>query len=136
VDSISLELEVHAAAYDDSDVWMNGVLVIAINRKRPYDEDEIILVDHFLESLECDGDFRIFSCVCGLPSCAARSQGVRVCHRAGIVEWTDLDRGSRWQFERAKIAEDLARVRDEARRFKRFFAAKGIRYVGVGHDGQ
>jgi len=41
LDTISVELEVCAAGYDDTDLWMNGSLVIAINRARPYNEDEL-----------------------------------------------------------------------------------------------
>src|SRR3954470_16279996 len=93
LDTISVELEVCAAGYDDSDVWMNGSLVIAINRARPYNEDELVLADRFFASLEQDGDFQIFSCVCGIPDCAGRAKGVRVQHHQGILDWVDLDRG-------------------------------------------
>jgi hypothetical protein len=133
-DAISIELEVSASGYDDTDVWMTGSLVIAINRTRPYTEDEIILTDRFFSSLERDGYFQIFSCVCGMPDCAGRPQGIRVQHRQGIVEWTDLDREQNWQLERVSIDRDLARVRDDVHMYRRFFAGKGIRYVGVGCD--
>src|SRR5882672_7256533 len=125
LDPISIELEVRAAGSDDSDVWMHGSLVIAINRTRPYSEDEIILADRFFASLERDGDFQIFSCVCGMPDCAGRPKGIRVHHRKGIVEWTDLDREQSWRLERVRIDRDLARVRDDVHMFKRFFAGKG-----------
>ena len=135
LDTISLELEVSAAAYNDTDVWMQGSLVVAINRVRPYTEDEIVVADRLLASLEHDGDFQIFSCVCGTPACAERAKGIRVRHGQGVVEWFDLDRERAWQFERARIDRDLATVRGDVEMFKRFFARKGIPYVGLGRDG-
>lgn len=133
-DIISLELEVCAVGHDDTDVWMQGSLVVAINRARPYTEDEIVLADRLLASLEQDGDFQIFSCVCGMPGCAGRAKGIRVQHRQGVVEWLDLDREQAWQFERVRIDRELAQVREDVEMFKRFFARKGISYVGLGWD--
>jgi hypothetical protein len=133
LDTISIELEVCAAGGDD-DVWMQGSLVVAINRARPYTADEVVLADCFYESLEHDGDFQIFSCVCGVPACAGRAKGVRVHHRQEVVEWVDLDREQAWRFDRVRIERDVARVRDTVDMFKRFFARKGIQYVGLGYD--
>lgn len=69
-----------------------------------------------------------------MPDCAARPKGIRVLHRQDVVEWTDLDREQSWQLARPRIDQDLARVRESVLMFKRFFAERGIRYVGVGYD--
>ena len=53
-DSISIELYVQAvgSVHDENDVYMHGSLVIAINRSRPYTENELVLPEALYSSLE------------------------------------------------------------------------------------
>jgi hypothetical protein len=59
LDTIRIELEV-VSVLDEQDVWMQGNIVIIINREKPYTEDDIVETEILFQSLEADGEYFIF----------------------------------------------------------------------------
>ena len=132
LDSIYVELEV-VAAYDEKEPWMQGDLVIIINGKRPYTWNDTVDLELFLESLEKDGEYFIFTCICGMPNCGGWEKGIEVSTQGDIVQWIDDKSEKTWRFDRTHILKQVADLKKEARFFKKYFKGKGIHYVGAGY---
>jgi len=131
LDSILVELDVFAVN-DGSDVWMQGCLVLIINGKRPYSEDDIVITDTFLKSLDNDGEHFIFSCHCGIPECTGWEKGIEVSTFDNIIKWKNLNNNESWSFDKNRISSQVDSIREEVLFFKQYFKKKGIHYVGVG----
>lgn len=133
-DSIIIELVVGAVQMEPDNIWMQGSLEIFINTRKPYHESsDIIDVNALLQSMEEEGKFFIFSCCCGVPSCSGWEKGISVKHKGDTIEWTNGNTNETWILERQCMEEDIATIRTEVMNFKKYFAEKDIRYVGVGY---
>lgn len=64
LDSIIIELVVTACQMEAANIWMQGNFEIKLNNEKPYAEGDIVNVNEFLQSLEQEGEFSIFSCSC------------------------------------------------------------------------
>jgi hypothetical protein len=133
-DSVSVELVVAAAQMDADRIWMQGDLEIRFNMEKPCNDGDIVDVDAFLQSLEADGEYAIFSCCCGVPSCSGWIKGIRAEHAGEFILWTNLNNGKTWRFSKQKAIDDLKVLREEVQNYKTFFARKEIEYVGVGYN--
>lgn len=134
LDSFYAELVVTACQMDADRIWMQGDLAIRINTEKPYSDSDIIDVDAFMKSLEQDGEFFIFSCCCGIPECAGWKRGIEVLHSEKSIQWTNLNNGKSWCFDKHGVQQNLITIRQEAENYKRFFSEKEIEYVGVGYN--
>ncbi|WP_299388317.1 hypothetical protein [uncultured Lacinutrix sp.] len=135
LDSISIELLVQACQLDAQDIWFQGDLEIRINGIKPYAEmSDIIDVDVFLKSLETDGEYYIFSCICGIPECSGWINGISVRHKEQTIVWTNENTKEVWTLDKSKIEKDLAEIRNEVENYKNYFNEKKIKYVGVGYN--
>jgi hypothetical protein len=130
---ISIELIVSAVKMEQR-VWMQGDLEITINGEKPYSESDIVDAAVLLESLESDGEYFIFSCICGVPECGGWATGIKVTHKGNIIEWIDSNNDKTWYLEKNEIESHLKSIRKEVKFFKQYFKKKGIDYVGVGYS--
>ncbi|MCG8574436.1 MAG: hypothetical protein MI810_06075 [Flavobacteriales bacterium] len=133
LDSIYIDMVVVAVNMGDR-FWMHGKLEIFINSEKPHNEEDVIDVDLFLESLEKEGEYFIFSCCCGIPSCSGWEKGIEVKHQGDTIQWTDLNTGRKWVVDRNKMISDMENVKQETLAFKKFFRDKNIDYVGLGYN--
>ncbi|MBM7419068.1 MULTISPECIES: hypothetical protein [Chryseobacterium] len=63
LDNFYLELVVTACQMGKGRIWMQGDLEIRFNSEgKPYVDSDIINISEFLDSLEAEGEFEIFSC--------------------------------------------------------------------------
>lgn len=131
MDTIHIELVVTAAQIDESDIWMQGDLDLRINGEKPYSDGDIINYQIFLQSLTSNGEFFIFSCCCGSPACGGWERGIQVTHNNETISWTDTNRNKSWTLDKKMIEAHLSTVREQAATYRKFFAQKGINYVGV-----
>ena len=132
LDTIYIELVVTAAK--GKDIWMQGDIEIRIGNQKPYNEEDIVDTFALLESMESDGEYFIFSCVCGLPECSGWNKGIIVSHQENTIKWIDPNNGKDWLFNKNSMLEDIANIRTEVAVYKQYFKEKGISYVGVGYD--
>lgn len=133
-DTIRIELVVLAALDYEDGVCMHGQLKIYINQRQPYDESSDIIDEHLLfDSMSKNGEYFIFSCCCGIPSCSGWDKGIKVIHRESQLEWTDLNKNKSWIFEKSSIENQLKAIKEEVVFYKEYFRNKGIDYVGVGY---
>ena len=133
-DTIRIELIVLAAPDYGDGVCMHGQLEIFINQRKPYDESSDIIDEHILfDSMDKNGEYFIFSCCCGIPSCSGWNKGINVIHYENQIEWTDLNKNESWIFDKNSIKDQLKTVREEAIFYKEYFRKKDIDYVGVGY---
>ncbi|HLP11648.1 MAG TPA: hypothetical protein VK177_06905 [Flavobacteriales bacterium] len=133
MDTFSIELVVEAAQMD-SEIWMQGSVEIRINGSKPYSDGDYVDFDVFVKSLDVEGEFFIFSCTCGIPECAGWIKGIDVRHEGNIISWKNSNDNISWQFDRSGIQESLKEIRREVLKYKKFFAKKEIKYVGVGYN--
>ncbi|RQO37844.1 hypothetical protein DBR39_13220 [Chryseobacterium sp. KBW03] len=134
LDSFYLELIVMASQTSQNDVYMEGQLEITLNNKKPYAEEDIIDIGEFYESIDSDGEFKIFSCCCGIPECSGWLRGIQVDHIENkYIKWTNLNTGQSWTFEKHLLVDALQKIDEEVEDFKKFFSQKDIRYVGYGY---
>ncbi|MBI3133819.1 MAG: hypothetical protein HYZ14_04005 [Bacteroidetes bacterium] len=135
LDTIRIELVVVACQGYNDEVHMQGQLEIYINQKKPYDESsDIIDVENLLNSIEKDGEYKIFSCCCGKPECSGWYKGINVVTNDLEIKWTNENNNENWTFEKTSVLDQLRTVRKEAIFYKNFFRKKDIEYVGVGYD--
>lgn len=134
MDSITVELVVTATLMEVDQIWMQGDLEIRFNGERPYGDSDRVDAVALLESMERDGDYFIFSCCCGVPSCSQWKKGILVSKANELTTWTDLNTGKVWNFDSKNLIADLDAVREVVKIYKSFFGKKGIKYVGVGYD--
>lgn len=132
LDTIYIELAVTAVHMDK--VWMHGSIEIRIGDSKPYNESDVVITDVLLESLESDGEYFIFSCCCGMPSCSGWIKGIQVTHQKDTVRWVDPNNNKSWTFDKNQMLKDIETIREEVKVFKRFFKEKEIDYVGVGYN--
>lgn len=118
----------------NQDVWMQSDLVVFIDGNKIYTEDEIVDDEALSQSIENEGEFFIFSCCCGIPSCAGWHNGIESRQDDELVLWRNPYNGDSWRFDKASLKESLESVRQEARFLKEFFESKNIRYVGFGYS--
>lgn len=112
---------------------MQGQLEIFVNQRKPYNESSDIIDFETLQcSLEKDGEYKIFSCCCGIPECSGWYRGIRVISRGAEIQWINENTKESWTFERASIVEQLKTVKEEATFYKDYFQKKDIEYVGAG----
>ncbi|HCN50686.1 MAG TPA: hypothetical protein DIT10_16615 [Chryseobacterium sp.] len=133
LDTFYLELIVVACETSQNDVYMHGYLEIRLNNKKPYAEGDIIDISEFYESIDADGEFKIFSCCCGIPECSGWIRGIQVVHlENNRIKWTNLNSGQSWTFQKHLLVDALQQVDEEVENFKKFFTQKDIEYVGYG----
>lgn len=133
-DSINVELTIQAVQMDVDNIWMQGDIEILINGERPYAEIDFVDFEAFLESPSSNGEFFIFSCICGVAECGGRKKGIKVSHRENTVAWENGNTGEAWLLDRNNMEDDLNKIRPEVLNYKRYFSEKGIGYVGVGYN--
>ena len=133
MDHIRLELAVKAVQMKQK-FWMEGELEIYINGEKPYSDSDVVEYDQFLESLENDGEYFIFSCACGIPECGGWSEKLKVTHKKDGVHWQDPNLEKHWVFDVEKIKTDLKAIQKKAINFKKFFKKKDIEYLGIGYN--
>ena len=135
LDTIRIELVVIACEGYNSEVHMQGQLEIYINQKKPYDESsDIIDVEKLLNSLEKDGEYKIFSCCCGIPECSGWYKGINVFSNDLETKWTNENNNENWTFDTTSIHDQLRTIKEEVIFYKNFFRKKDIEYVGVGYN--
>ena len=135
LDNFYLELVVTACQMGKGRIWMQGDLEIRFNSEgKPYADSDIINISEFLDSLEAEGEFEIFSCCCGIPECSGWKRGIQVKHiDQQYIEWANLNNNKTWLFEKESLLKDLETVNEEVENYKTFFKEKGIDYVGYGY---
>lgn len=133
LDNITIDLEVFAVQ-DGKKVWMQGSLMILINGKRPYSDDDIVDAEVFLESLEKNGEYFIFSCLCGVPKCSGWHSGIQVLNKNQTINWTNLNKNQSWSFDKESIYEQVKAIRQDVIFYKKYFKQKEIHYIGVGYS--
>lgn len=133
-DTICIESVVTASQsiYDENEVYMQGKFEIRINAEKPYAESDIIDISEFLKSMVQNGEYFIFSCCCGVPSCSGWVKGIQVEHFDTTIRWTNLNTWKEWYFEKHRIEDDIKTIREEDKVYEKFFAKKEIEYIGVG----
>lgn len=135
LDSIRIELLVTASPDTKDGVCMYGALEVYINQKKPYDESsDIVDESKLFDSVIQNGEYYIFSCCCGVPSCSGWEKGIKVSHQGEHIEWVDENHQKSWVFDKKSIENQLEEVKTEAIFFKGFFEEKEIDYVGVGFN--
>lgn len=134
-DTIYVELVVTASQsiYDANEVYMQGKFEIRINTEKPYAESDIIDATELLNSMQQDGEYFIFSCCCGVPSCSGWEKGIQVEHFDTTIRWTNLNTWKEWYFEKQRIIDDINTVREEDQIYQNFFDKKEIEYIGLGY---
>lgn len=134
-DTIRIELIVEACIGFEDKVYMHGSVEIFINQRKPYDESsDIVEVETLIDSLEKDGEYKIFSCCCGVPECSGWYHGIEVRSNESEIHWTNKNTDENWTFEKASILEQLETIREQASFYKEFFEKKDIEYVGAGSN--
>ena len=133
LDNISIELLVTAAQSGEK-IWMQGDLEIIINGEKPYGYSDMVDLDELLKSLNTEGAYFIFSCICGVPECGGWYKGIKVEHQDNRIKWLDQDKGGSWSFEKKEMLNDLKSVREEEAIYRQYFKGKEIDYVGLGFD--
>jgi hypothetical protein len=118
----------------EPEIYMHGHLQIYINSEKPYSESDIIDPDALLQSMEADGEYFIFSCCCGMPSCNGWEKGMQVTHEGTFIAWVDPNTNRSWRLDKEKMQKDLKNVREELSLYKTYFMKKEIEYVGVGYN--
>lgn len=131
-DTINIELQV-LAVHNGEDVWMQGDAYILINGEKIYGESDIVQVDSFFESMKVDGDYFIFSCICGVPECSSWKIGIKVIQTEHFIEWTNLNNKKTWKFNKSNVFDQLDILKKEVLFYKKHFEKKDIQYVGVGY---
>ena len=111
INSINIELIVQAVQMDSDNIWMQGDLKILINGEKPYAENDMIDVDIFLESMNSDGEFFIFSCICGIPECSGWDKGIFVLHNENNITWKNGNTNDVWRLDKTRMEDDLAHVK-------------------------
>lgn len=119
---------------DADRIWMQGDLEIRFNGEKPYADSDRVDAVALLESMERDGEYFIFTCCCGVPSCSRWKNGIGVSKEKELTTWTDLNTGKAWNFDTNKQMTDMDDIRKQVKIYKDFFEKKGIEYVGVGYD--
>ena len=130
--NFSVDLEV-IAVNDGSKIWMQGLLVISIDSIRPYTEDDIIFAEEFFKSIKEDGDYHIFSCLCGMPDCGGWEEKIQVSTKNEVLKWVEPNNNKTWYFDKSKIEEQIKVIEKEVYSYKTYFKKKQIDYVGVGY---
>lgn len=134
-DNFYLELRVTACQMGKDNIWMQGDLEIRFNSDgKPYADSDIIDIGEFFESLDSEGEFKIFSCCCGIPECSGWIRGIQVRHLNQYIEWTNLNNRKTWVFEKESLQQSLEAINQEVENYKIFFKEKGIDYVGYNYD--
>lgn len=135
LDTIRIELVAVACQGNNDEVYMQGQLEIYINQKKPYDESsDIIDIENLLNCTKKDGEYKIFSCCCGIPECSGWYRGINVVTNNLETTWTNENNNENWTFETTTILDQLKTVREEVLFYKNFFREKNIDYVGVGYN--
>lgn len=134
LDNFYLELVVTACQMGKDRIWMQGDLEIRFNSEgKPYTDSDIIDIFEFLDSLHSEGEFKIFSCCCGIPECSGWKRNPSKAYQSTIYR---MDKSQQWQnmaFWKESLLKNLESVNEEVENYKTFFNEKGIDYVGYGY---
>jgi hypothetical protein len=87
--TICIELEVAAVLWN-KDMHLQGDVSIKFNSEHPYVGEYIVDETALLKRLECDGNYFILSCSCGLPECSGWKKGIEESYHDSVVKWIDL----------------------------------------------